>query len=72
MAALHIPTRYALVRRGEKIRDEIDTYFEDAASYGLASEQADPGGELRAIRSALMAMIDREREILVRVRDGGG
>lgn len=64
----HIPTRQALISRGAKIRFDIDEYFADAAGFGLTVEQADPDGVLQKIHKALCVMLDRERELLTRVK----
>ena len=66
-AARNIPTRFAIVKRAEKILKEVDDYFEDAANFGLSVEEADPRGELVAVRKGIIAMLERER----RLRAGG-
>lgn len=59
-AVRHIRTRFAIVKRAEKILGEIDKLFEDAADYGLSVAEADPHGELTAMRKGLIAMLERE------------
>ena len=62
-AVTNIRTRFALVKRAEKLLKEIDDYFEDAANFGLSVEDADPRGELVAIRKGLIHMLEREGQI---------
>lgn len=56
----NIPTRLALVKRAEKLLKEIIDYFEEAGSFGLSVEEADPRGEMVAIKNGLVAMLERE------------
>lgn len=63
MTVANIPTRFAIVRRAERILKEVDDYFEDAADFGLSVTDADPKGELVAIRKGIIAMLERERRI---------
>lgn len=65
---VNIPTRYALVKRMQKLLKEIDDYFEDAESYGLTVAEADPKGEMMAWRKGLVASLEREGRLgLVRI-----
>lgn len=66
----NIPTRLALVRRAEKILKDIDDYFEEAADFGLSVADADPRGEMVALRKGLVAMLEREGRIK-KVHTGG-
>jgi hypothetical protein len=64
VSAVHnISTRYALVKRATKMLEDIDDYFEDAADFGLSVEEADPRGEMVAIRKGLIEMLENERRI---------
>lgn len=58
--AVNIPTRYAIVKRAEKMLKEIDSYFEDAADHGLSVAEADPTGEMMGWRKGIIAMLERE------------
>jgi hypothetical protein len=58
--AINIPTRYALIKRMEKLLKEIDDYFDDASNYGLSVAEADPKGEMMAWRKGLIASLERE------------
>lgn len=57
---VHIPTRYALIKRAEKILAEIDKYFEDADSFGLSLAESDPASFLVNMRKGIIAMLQRE------------
>ncbi len=66
--AVNIPTRYALVKRMQKLLKEIDDYFDDAANYGLTTAEADPKGEMMELRKSLTASLEREGRLgLVRM-----
>jgi ABC-type enterochelin transport system substrate-binding protein len=56
----NIPTRFALVKRAEKILSDIDKYFEEADSFGLSTKEADPDGLMMNMRKGLVAMLERE------------
>lgn len=62
-AVTNIRTRFALVKRAEKLLKEIDDYFQDADHFGLSVAEADPRGELVAIRKGLIHMLEREGRI---------
>lgn len=59
-AVVNIPTRYALIKRAEKILSEIDRYFEDATNFGLSMQEADPQNDLVNMRKGIIAMLQRE------------
>ena len=59
----NIRTRFAIVKRAEKILKEVDAYFEDAADFGLSVEEADPRGELVAVRKGIIAMLENEQRL---------
>lgn len=56
----NIPTRFAIVKRAEKILKEIDDYFQDADDFGLTVAEADPKGEMMACRKGILGMLERE------------
>lgn len=62
MAISCISTRPALIKRGKKLLKEINSYFEDAAIYGLTTQDIDEDGMLQKIRAGLVQMLTRERE----------
>lgn len=63
MGVANIPTRYALIKRAEKILGEIDRYFEDAENFGLTLIEADPQSDLINMRKGIIAMLQREGRI---------
>lgn len=65
MTVKNIPTRYALVKRMEKLLKEIDDYFEDAADYGVSVQDADPDGMMQSIRKGLIESLTREGRIRI-------
>jgi hypothetical protein len=60
MKVSNIPTRFALIKRAEKILRNIDDFFEDADSYGLTVADVDPDGLMQHIRADIIAMLQRE------------
>ncbi len=58
--AVNIPTRFAIVKRAEKLLKEIDDYFEEASTFGLSVKEADPKGEMMGWRKGIIAMLERE------------
>lgn len=58
--AINIPTRYALIKRAEKILSDIDRYFEDACNFGLSVQEADPQSDLVNMRKGIIEMLIRE------------
>lgn len=58
--AVNIQTRYALIKRMEKLLKDIDDYFDDCDAYGLTMAEADPKGEMMAWRRGLVASLERE------------
>lgn len=56
----NIPTRFALVKRAQKILKDIDDYFEDTSDYGLSLQEADPDGMMMRMRKGLIEMLERE------------
>lgn len=60
MSIKNIPTRYALIKRAEKILSDIDGYFEDASNFGLSVKEADPKSDLVNMRDGIIAMLTRE------------
>ncbi len=60
---VNIRTRFAIVKRGQKLLKEVDAYFEDAADFGLSAKDADPDGKMMAIRKGILAMLDNERRL---------
>ncbi len=70
MTVANIPTRFAIVKRAQKILKEVDAYFEEAADFGLSVADADPTGEMMAVRKGIVAMLARERQLgLVRMEN---
>lgn len=65
---VNIPTRYALIKRMEKLLKEIDDYFEVASSYGLSVLEADPGEVLIKIRAGLIKSLQNEGRLRKGVR----
>ncbi len=59
----HIPTRYALVKRAVKLLKEIDGYFRDAEAFGVSAKDADPNGEMTALRQSIIKMLEREKAL---------
>lgn len=70
-AVRNIPTRFALVKRAEKLLKEINDYFDEADSFGLSIAEADPRGEMMAMKTGLLAMLEREGRIKA-LRPSGG
>ncbi len=66
-APVNIPTRYALVKRAEKILREIDDFFQDADDFGLTIKEADPKGALIKIRAGIISMLENEGRIKARL-----
>ena len=60
MTVANIPTRFALIKRAEKMLKDIDDYFEDAAHFGLSVKEADPTGEMMGWRRGILSMLERE------------
>lgn len=60
MSVKNIPTRFALIERGKKMLNEIDKYFDEAYSFGLSAQEADPKNDLIKIRTGLIEMLIRE------------
>lgn len=58
--AVNIPTRYALIKRLEKLLKEIDDYLQEASDYGLTLAESDPKGEMMAIRRGIIASLENE------------
>lgn len=68
----HIGTRLALVRRAEKQLKEIDDYFDDVAHAELSAEEADPRGEMAALRKGLIRTLENEKKLgLVQIEYSG-
>jgi hypothetical protein len=61
--ATHIPTRYALVKRMQKILKDIDDYYQDCDDFGLTLKEADPDGVMGKIRAGLIDSLDREKRL---------
>jgi hypothetical protein len=69
----NIRTRFAIVKRAEKLLKTVDDFFEDAADFGLSVDEADPRGELVAIRKGIIAMLENERRLgLVKLDEVSG
>jgi hypothetical protein len=63
MSVTNIRTRYAIVKNAERLLKQVDDFFEDAANWGVSVAEADPRGELVAIRKGLIHMLDNERRL---------
>jgi hypothetical protein len=63
MSVKNIPTRFALIKRAQKILKDIDDFFEDADMYGLTMADVDPDGLMQGIRKNLVSMLEREGHI---------
>lgn len=63
--AVNIPTRFALIKRAEKILKDIDDFFDEADSYGLSPYEADPGAVLTKMRRGLMDLLIREGRLRI-------
>lgn len=59
----NIPTRYALIKRMQKLLKEIDDFFEEAADFGLSVQEADPDGQMMSMRKGLIASLEREKRL---------
>ena len=63
MSEHRLITRYAIIKRAQKILKEIDSIFDDAEAWGLSAKEADPTGEMLKIRKSLVSMLEREKAL---------